>query len=386
LDSALPAIIQPPEFRPTIDLHLLKVNCNPEIYSPWESTTTHSSLSTMSLPKTYRAAVFEKADAPFVLKDVELRQPSANEILVKVIACGICHTDAVVQSGLFGNAFPIIAGHEVIGDVAAVGPGVEKWKVGERVGCTFHAGHDGTCKQCNRGQFQVCDNAMMSGLSRDGGFAEYIHLRSEAVVRVPADVDPYEYAPIMCAGITVFNGMRKQLVPPGEVVAVQGLGGLGHLAVQYAAKMGFKVVAISSGGKKRDHAHQLGAHEYIDTSKEDVVKRLSELGGAAMIVCTAPDGKAVSSLMGGLADRGKLLILSSCGKLEISSRDLITKMTSVCGFPWGHALDAEETVEFTKLQNIKCLIEKFPFKDIQKGYDHMLSGDVRFRSVLAMDQ
>ncbi|KAA8574725.1 hypothetical protein EYC84_003975 [Monilinia fructicola] len=322
----------------------------------------------MSLPKTYKAAVFEKADTPFVIKDIELREPKANEILVKVIACGVCHSDAVVQNGAFGNGFPIIPGHEIIGNVAAVGPGVEKWKVGERVGGPWHGGHDGTCKQCNRGQFQMCANGAINGVTRDGGFAEYVHLRSEAVVRVPVDVDPYEYAPILCA------------------VAVQGLGGLGHLAVQYAAKMGFKVVAISGGDKKRDFAHKLGAHEYIDTSKDDAVKKLTELGGAALIVCTAPNPKAISPLTAGLASGGKLLILSPCGNVEINSADLIVKMASVCGFPSGHALDSEEAIEFTQLQNVHCLIEKFPLKDVQKAYDHMLSGNVRFRSVLVMDQ
>ncbi|KAJ8065925.1 hypothetical protein OCU04_005022 [Sclerotinia nivalis] len=340
----------------------------------------------MTLPKTYKAAVFEKADAPLVIKDIELRQPKANEILVKVIACGVCHSDAVVQAGSFGNGFPIIPGHEIIGTVAAVGSGVEKWKVGERVGGPWHGGHDGTCKQCNRGQFQMCANGAVNGVTRDGGFAEFVHLRSEAVVRVPEDVDPYEYAPILCAGITVFNSMRKLQITPGEVVAIQGLGGLGHLAVQYAAKMGFKVVAISGGDKKREFAHKLGAHEYIDASKDDPVKKLTELGGAALIICTAPNPKSISPLTGGLGAGGKLLILAPCGGVEINSVDLIMKMASVCGFPSGHALDSEEAIEFTKLHNVDCMIEKFPLKDAQKAYDHMLSGDVRFRSVLVMDQ
>ncbi|KAF7911407.1 uncharacterized protein EAF01_002914 [Botrytis porri] len=343
-------------------------------------------ISTMSLPKTYKAALFEKADSPLVIKDIELRQPSVNEVLVKVIACGVCHSDAVVQSGGFGNGFPIIPGHEIIGTVAAVGEGVQKWKVGERVGGPWHGGHDGTCKQCNRGQFQMCSNGAINGVTRDGGFAEYVHLRSEAVVRVPEDVDPYEYAPVLCAGITVFNSMRKLQITPGEVVAIQGLGGLGHLAVQYAAKMGFKVVAISGGDKKREFAHKLGAHEYIDASKDDPVKKLTEMGGAALIVCTAPNPKSISPLTGGLGAGGKLLILAPCGGVEINSVDLIMKMASVCGFPSGHALDSEEAIEFTKLHNVRCMIEKFPLKDAQKAYDHMLSGDVRFRSVLVMDQ
>lgn len=232
----------------------------------------------------------------------------------------------------------------------------------------------------------MCANGAINGVTRDGGFGEYVHLRSEAVVRVPDDVDPYEYAPILCAGVTVFNSMRKLQITPGEVVAVQGLGGLGHLAVQYAAKMGYKVVAISGGDKKKDFARELGAHEYINASTDDPVKRLTELGGAALIVCTAPNSKSISPLTGGLAAGGKLLILAPCGGVEVNSADLIMKMISVCGFPSGHALDSEEAIEFTKLQNVQCMVEKFSLKDVQKAYDHMLKGDVRFRSVLVMDQ
>lgn len=298
----------------------------------------------------------------------------------------MCHSDAVVQAGSFGNGFPIVPGHEIIGTVAAVGPGVEKWKVGERVGGAWHGGHDGTCKQCNRGNFQMCSNGAINGVTRNGGFAEYVHLRTEAAVRVPEDVDPYKYAPILCAGITVFNSMRKLQITPGEVVAIQGLGGLGHLAVQYAAKMGFKVVAISGGDKKREFAHKLGAHEYIDASKDDPVKKLAELGGAALIVCTAPNPKSISPLTAGLASGGKLLILAPCGNVEINTVDLIMRAASVCGFPSGHALDSEEAIEFTKLHNVDCMVEKFPLKDAQKAYDHMLSGNVRFRSVLVMDE
>lgn len=337
------------------------------------------------LPKTYKAAVFEKAGQPFSIKDIELQKPGEGTILVKVLACGVCHSDAVVQGGGFGNGFPIIPGHEIIGNVAAVGPGVTKWKEGDRVGGPWHGGHDGLCKQCQRGQFQMCKNEAINGVTRDGGFAEYVNLRSEAVVKVPTDVDPIEYAPILCAGITVFNSIRKLQITPGELVAIQGLGGLGHLAVQYASKMGYRVAALSSGDKKRDFAYKLGAHEYIDTSKENAVDKLTELGGAALIVCTAPNPKAISPLTGGLEAGGKLLVLAPCGAIEVNSVDLIVKAVSVCGFPSGHALDSEEAIEFTKLHGIRCMVEKFSLKDVQKAFDHMLSGDVRFRSVLVME-
>lgn len=337
------------------------------------------------LPKTYKAAVFEEANAPLTIKDIELTPPSAGEILVKVIASGVCHSDSGVQAGAFGNSFPIIPGHELIGNVAAVGEGEKRWKVGDRVGGPWHGGHDAICKQCQRGQFQMCANAAVNGVTRDGGYAEYVRLRTEAVVRVPEDVDPVEYAPILCAGITVFNSIRRLQITPGEIVVIQGLGGLGHLAVQYANKMGYKVVALSSGDKKRDFATKLGAHEYIDTSKEDASKKLMELGGAALIVATAPNPKAISPLTGGLAPGGRLLVLAPCGAIEINSADLIMKAAGVVGFPSGHALDCEEAIAFTKLHGIRCLVEKFPLKDAQKAYDHMLSGDVRFRSVLVME-
>jgi len=338
-----------------------------------------------SLPKTYKAAVFEKKNAPFTIKDVELKLPKAGEVLVKVIATGVCHSDAGAQAGAFGNQFPLVPGHEIIGDVAAVGDGETRWKVGARVGGPWHGGHDGVCKQCQRGQFQMCQHADINGVTRDGGYAEYVLLRTEAVVSVPTDVDPVEYAPILCAGITVFNSMRRLHISPGALVAIQGLGGLGHLAVQYANKMGYRVVALSNGDKKRDFAKKLGAHEYIDTSKTDASEGLQKLGGATLIVATAPNSKAIGPLTGGLEAGGHLLVLSPCGAIEVNTIHLVSKAATVSGYPSGHALDSEEAIAFTKLHGIRCLVEKFPLKDVQNAFDHMLSGDVRFRAVLVMD-
>lgn len=230
----------------------------------------------------------------------------------------------------------------------------------------------------------MCKNAAVNGVSQDGGYGEYVLLRTEAAVRVPTDIDPAEYAPILCAGVTVFNSIRKQKITPGDIVAVQGLGGLGHLAIQYANKMGYKVVALSSSADKKDFAMKLGAHEYIDASKEDTVKRLTEMGGASLIVATAPNPKAISPLTGGLEPGGKLLVLAPCGAIEVNTIDLILKGTSVSGFPSGHALDSEEAIAFTKLHDIKCMVEKFELKDVQKAFDHMMNGKVRFRSVLVM--
>lgn len=337
-----------------------------------------------ALPKTNKVALFEKANGPFVLKDVPLQPPKAGEVLVKVLASGVCGSDVGVHTGAFGNSFPIIPGHEVIGDVVAVGEGETKWKVGDRVGGGWHGGHDSVCKQCQRGEFQTCQKQEVNGVSRNGGFAEYVSLRTEAVVKVPKDADPVEYAPILCAGVTVFNSIRSLNIIAGELVAVQGLGGLGHLAVQYANKLGYRVVALSSGDKKRDFAHKLGAHEYIDTSKDDPSKKLQELGGAALIVATAPNSKAIGPLTAGLQVGGRLLVLAPCGPIEINSADLIIKRTGVVGFPSGHALDSEEAIAFTQLHDIKCMVEKFALKDVQQAFDHMKSGKVRFRSVLVM--
>jgi len=350
-------------------------------------STTQRVIATMtpaSLPKTYKAAVYEKVNSPLVIKDVDLKMPEAGQILVKVLASGVCHSDAAVGAGQLGNSFPIVPGHEIIGNVVAVGEGVKKWENGDRVGGPWHGGHDGICRQCQRAQFQMCDNRAVNGVTKDGGYAEYVLLRSEAVVKVPTDVDPVEYAPILCAGITVFNSIRRLNILAGDIVAVQGLGGLGHLAIQYASKMGFKVIALSNGDKKREFSQKLGANEYIDTSKDDPAAKLMEMGGAALIVATAPNPKAISPLTGGLAPGGHLLVLAPCGPVEINTIDLVGKGASVSGWPSGHALDSEEAIAFTKLHGIRCMVEKFSLKDAQAAIDHMMKGDVRFRGVLVM--
>lgn len=230
----------------------------------------------------------------------------------------------------------------------------------------------------------MCSAKTVNGVTKDGGYAEYVHLRTEATVSVPADVDPAEYCPILCAGVTVFNSIRKLNIIAGETVAIQGLGGLGHLAVQYVAKMGYKTVAISSGDGKRAFAKQLGAHEYINSTTEDVAKRLNDLGGAAAIVVTAPNAKSIPPLINGIQAAGKLLVLAIAGKIEIDTVALVSKAISVVGFPSGHALDCEEAIEFTKRTGIKCLVEKFALDQANEAFDKMLSRDVRFRSVLVM--
>ncbi|KAI0466672.1 alcohol dehydrogenase [Xylaria cf. heliscus] len=337
-----------------------------------------------SLPKTYKAAVMVKAGEPVVIKEFELKPPGPGQVLVKILACGVCHTDLFEANGAFGDLFPRVPGHEIVGDVAAVGENVTRFSNGDRVGGPWHGGHDSSCRSCARGQYQMCDNAQINGVSSDGGYAEYVLLREEAVVRVPKDLDAAEAAPLLCAGVTTFNAMRKQHVEQGNLVAIQGLGGLGHLAVQYANKMGYRTVAISSGSAKRDFARQLGAHEYVDASKEDPVKTLQALGGAAMIVATAPNPKSIGPLIGGLQAGGKLLVLAPVGPVEFDTTTMITKGVSVMGWPSGHALDSEEAILFSQTHGVKCLIEKFPLADVVKAMDHTASGNVRFRGVLTM--
>ena len=289
-------------------------------------------MSVSHLPKTYKAAVVEKANEPFAFRDLPLEAPTEGHILVKVLACGVCHSDAYVYGGGFGT-LPRIPGHEIVGEVAAIPSTEKKWKVGDRVGGTWHGGHDGICRSCIKGLNQMCDNAEVNGVSRDGGCrfsqfkltllpckvliahclfadAEFCTLRTEAAVRIPIQLDPVQIAPLLCAGVTVYNGMKQMGIPQGETVAVQGLGGLGHLAVQYSRKMGYRTVALSSGGSKRDFAKELGASDYIDASKEEPAAALQKLGGASLIVSTAPSPDAMKGLVDGLAPKGKLLVLA----------------------------------------------------------------------------
>ncbi|KAI4169542.1 MAG: hypothetical protein LQ343_005622 [Gyalolechia ehrenbergii] len=335
-----------------------------------------------SLPKTYKAAVWQKADDKLTIEERELNQPEPGQVLIKVLANGVCHTDALVRSGAMGNSFPIVPGHEVVGDVVAVASGEKKWKVGDRVGGAWHGGHDGVCKACNRGLFQMCKNATVNGVFRDGGYAEYCTLRSEAAVSVPPDVDPAAYCPLLCAGVTVFNSMRQQHIPPGETVAVQGLGGLGHLAIQYASKMGYRTVALSSSGAKEKFARDLGATDYIDGSKEDHAEALQKLGGAALIVSTSPEPTSIGKLVGGLDIVGKLLILAPCGEVSVNTVPMVQKGLSVSSWPSGHAMDCEEAISFAQLHNVNCMIEKFPLDKANEAYEHMMNGKARFRAVI----
>ncbi|KAF4342052.1 general amidase [Fusarium beomiforme] len=327
------------------------------------------------------ATFFDENGAKLTIKEVELKQPGPGYLLVKVLACGVCHTDIWIQQGRFGNVFPRTPGHEAVGDVVAVGDGVKNFKTGDRVGGAWHGGHDGTCRSCQQGIFQLCDNEAINGVTMNGGYAEYVLLRAEAAVRVPSHADPAEVAPLLCAGVTVFNAMRNMAVMQGGLVAVQGLGGLGHLAIQFASKMGYTVVALSAGSEKKDFAMELGAHHYIDSSKEDACEALQKLGGANMILSTAPKAEAITPLTAGLTALGKLVVLSPMGPVEFNTVHMIVKGLSIHGWNSGHQQDSEDTIAFAQTHGIKCIVEKFDFSsEYQEAFDKMESGKVRFRA------
>jgi len=338
-------------------------------------------------PKTCKAAVLPEKDAKLVIKDVEVKEPKEGEVLIKVHACGVCHSDALVAGGGMGPLphKDFILGHEIIGTVVAVGPGEKKWKEGDVVGGAWHGGHDGTCKSCNKGLFQMCENEAINGVTRDGGYSEYCLLRTEAAVRIPPDVNAADYAPLLCAGVTTFNGIRKMNIPQGGTVAIQGLGGLGHLAVQYARKMGYRTVALSSNDSKKKFAFDLGATDYVDGSKEDTAEALRKIGGADLVVVTAPNPKIMGPLLNGCAPLGKILVLAPVGDVPFNTAPMVLQGLSVHGWPSGHALDSEEAISFAQRQNVNVMVEKFPLAKAQEAMDHMMSGHVRFRAVLTMD-
>ncbi|KAL6790986.1 GroES-like protein [Trichoderma sp. SZMC 28012] len=337
-----------------------------------------------SLPTTYKAVVQKSATDTWQLSDVPLQHPKANQVLVKVLACGVCFSDVMIGTGEMGDIFPRVLGHEIVGDIVEVGPGVTTFQEGQRVGGAWHGGHDGICRQCQRSIFQLCDNAAINGVTQDGGFAEYVILRTEAVVRIPKELDPAKTAPLLCAGVTVFNGIRKLHVEQGAVVAVQGLGGLGHLAVQYANKMGYEVVAISTGDDKAAFAKQLGAHHYINSKKSNVSEELMKLGGAAIAVQTAPDPTVYGPLMKGLAVEGKLLNLAVGAPFEVEPGVINMRAAAVQGWPSGHALDSEEAIRFAMLHGVECMVETYPLAETQKAIESLVSGKPRFRNVLVM--
>ena len=322
---------------------------------------------------------------PNVLELVErdVPTPGPGWIRVKVEACGVCHSDAFVVGGGFpGLVRPRIPGHEIAGRVDAVGPSVTGWKVGDRVGVGWHGGHCFECDACRRGLFINCPDAKVTGISHDGGYAEYVVVPSASAARIPEALSAIDAGPLLCAGVTTYNALRNSGARPGQTVAVQGIGGLGHLAVQYAARMGFRTVAISRGADKATLAKELGAHDYIDTEAETVKEGLARLGGADLILATAPNHDAISSTIEGLKPRGKLLIVAAPFQpLSVSAFALLSGKT-VAGWPSGSAFDSEETLAFSALSGVRPRVETFPLAKAADAFAHMMANKARFRAVL----
>lgn len=331
-----------------------------------------------------KAAQIKEAEGEFHIVDIDKPTLKSNEVLIKVQACGICHSDAFVKDGTFpGLKYPRVPGHEVIGTVEEVGENVNMWSKNQRVGVGWHGGHCFECEPCRRGDFISCQNAKVSGISYDGGYAEYMCAPQEALVAVPDALKSEEAAPLLCAGITVFNALRNSGITAGDLVAIQGIGGLGHLAIQYANKMGMKTVAISTSDDKKDLATKLGAHHFINAKSQDVAEELQKLGGAKLILGTAPSGKAMTSVIGGLGIDGKLLMVGATPEpVEVNPMEMLMGRKSVAGWPSGTPTDSEDTLNFSALFDTKTMIEEYSLDDVNEAYDRMINNESRFRVVL----
>jgi D-arabinose 1-dehydrogenase-like Zn-dependent alcohol dehydrogenase len=334
---------------------------------------------------TMRVAQVSRPKGPFEIVEREIPEPAAGTVRIRVHACGICHSDSVTREGLFpGIQYPRVPGHEVAGVIDAVGPGVAGWEAGERVGVGWNGGYCGYCDPCRRGEFFACVRGQITGVTYDGGYAEYMVAPASAVARVPADLPPVEAAPLMCAGLTTFNALRNSGARPGDVVAVLGLGGLGHLGVQYAAKMGFQAVGIARGKDKEPLARKLGASVYIDSQAQDPAAELQKMGGAKVVLATATSGEAMSAVQGGLAANGTLLIVGAAEAMQVSPLFLLSGCRSVKGWYSGTSIDSQDTLAFSRRTGVRSMNETFPFERVAEGYDRMMSGKARFRVVLTV--
>ena len=334
---------------------------------------------------TMRMARVPEANAKFELVDVDIPQPGPGQVRVRVHACGVCHSDSLTVMGAMGNTFPRAPGHEVAGVIDAVGDGVEGWSDGDRVGVGWFGGCCFTCEPCRRGDFISCENGQVAGLSYDGGYAEYMVAPAEALARIPDDLSDADAAPLLCAGITTFNALRRSVARPGDLVAILGVGGLGHLGIQYAAKMGFEVVAIARGTEKEPLARELGAHHYVDSTASDVAEELTKLGGAQVVLATVTVPDAMTPALAGLKPRGQLVVVgASADPLKVPPFALIPGSTAVQGHASGTAQDSQDTLRFSALTGITPRIETLPLDRAQEAYDKMMAGDARFRMVLTM--
>jgi len=333
-----------------------------------------------------KAAQVVSPNGEFQMASRAIPDPEAGQVRVKVQACGVCHSDVLTKEGKWpGIQYPRVPGHEIAGVIDEVGPGVTAWKRGQRVGVGWHGGHDNTCAYCRRGDFRNCRNFKIPGISYDGGYEEYMVAPIEALVPIPDTLNAVEAAPLLCAGITTFNALRHSGAMPGDLVAVQGVGGLGHLAIQFANKSGYKVAAVGRGSKNAALARKLGASVYIDTQSTDAVKALQDLGGAQVILATAPSSKAMSALFDGLAPNGKLMVIGVVfDPIEVTPVQLITGSRSIQGWAAGTAADSEDTLRFAAMSGVRPMIETFPLAKAGEAYARMMSGDAQFRVVLTM--
>jgi D-arabinose 1-dehydrogenase-like Zn-dependent alcohol dehydrogenase len=326
------------------------------------------------------------AGGRFELKEAPIPEPPSRHVRIKIQACGICHSDSMTKEGAWpGIIYPRSPGHEIAGVIDARGADTDPWKVGDRVGVGWFGGHCGVCESCRRGDFITCVKLQVPGISYDGGYAECVTVPTHALARIPDDLTPEDAAPLMCAGITTFNALRNSGARPGDLVAIQGIGGLGHLGVQFASKFGFETVAIGRGEDKQELARKLGARTYIDTKSQDPARQLNAMGGAKVILATAPDGKAMGTLIDGLGVNGKLMVIgASTEPFAVSSVQLLLARKSIMGWPSGTAIDIEDTLKFAAATGVRPMIETFPLERASDGYDRMMSGRVRFRAVLKM--
>ncbi|SFG87306.1 NADPH2:quinone reductase [Halopelagius inordinatus] len=333
---------------------------------------------------TMQAVVVAEPGGEFQVVERDVPDPGPGEVRVAVEACGICHSDAYVKEGTYpGISYPRVPGHEIAGRVDAVGDEVEQWSPGDRVGVGWHGGHCFTCEACRRGNFLQCENGDVTGLTYDGGYAEYATIPAEAVAAVPEDLDAADAAPLLCAGVTTYNALRTSHADPGDLVAVQGVGGLGHLGVQYAHAAGFETVALSHSPDKETLARDLGADHFVNTAEEDPAERLQELGGADVVLATAPVSDAIESVLGGLGTDGRVVVVGVPGEpVSVDAQQLVGTRSGVEGWASGHARDSQDTLEFSSLRDITPEIETYSLDEVDAAYERMIENEARFRVVL----
>ncbi|MGB7923318.1 MAG: alcohol dehydrogenase [Pyrinomonadaceae bacterium] len=324
--------------------------------------------------------------AEFQIVEREIPDPGASQVRIKVQACGVCHSDVLTKDGSWpGIQFPRVPGHEVVGRIDEVGAGVSGWTKGQRVGVGWHGGHDGTCLSCRRGDFGNCRNMKIAGISYDGGYQQYMVAPVEALVAIPESLNDTEAAPLLCAGVTTFNALRHSGASPGDLVAVLGIGGLGHLGVQFANKFGYKVAAIGRGPENAALAKKLGASLYIDSRATKAAEELQKLGGAQVILATAPSSKAMSEVIDGLGPNGKLMVIGAdFDPIEVTPLQLIGGSRTIQGWASGTPVDSEDTLRFAELTGVRPMIETYPLEKAAQAYARMTSGDAQFRVVLTM--